>query len=224
MSNPDEAAEQRLLRSISRRNGLRGLVVTAPALVLWWLLSHWMMRRYDIDPRLAMFGTPFLAAPLLGVLIRRLGPDQVRDPRETPRLRWLLKQRSGRIASRVRRVWIVCTLLAVLLWVPAMLFDRGHTSDLTDGWPVLLMLMGTCGPNLPWRLPKAMDEPERARYLVATHRAHAATTLLCVGALILDRYWPGRLPGLITLSLLIGILAQQAGLEVSGARAGPRDA
>ncbi len=224
MVEPDEAIEARLLRSIRRRNVLVGLAVSIPMLTLWWLLSHWLIRRYGIEPHLAMFGTLFGAGPGIVVLLRRLGLDQTRDPRMTPRLHWLMKERSDRTTSRARRFRIAWIFLAVLFFGPIMLFDRGSISDLTDGWVVLMILMGSSGPYLLWQLPKTMDELEQAHYLAATHRAYAVTVLLCVGALILDRCWPGRLPGVITLSLLIGILVQQTGLEMSYRQAVPRDA
>ncbi len=215
MSQPDETIEKRLLRSIKRRNGLKGLAIVIPALTLWWLLSHWLMRRYGIESNIASFGTLLC----IGVLLRWLGLDKARDPRMTSRLHWLLKERSDRITSRTRRFWIVCMGLAIMLWVPIMLFDQRHSSNLADGWTVLLILMGSGRPNLLWRLPKTMDELERAHYLAATQRAYALTVSMCVVALVLDRYWPGRLPGMISLSLLAGILAQQVGLEMHEARA-----
>ena len=224
MVEPDKAAEERLLRSIRRRNVFLGLLITVPILSAWWLLSHWLIRRYGIEPHLAMFGTLFVAGPGIAVLLRRLGLDQVRDPRMTPRLDWLMKEWTDRTLARARRLRIAAVVMAILLLGPIMLFDYGNSSDLTDGWAVLMILMGTGGPNLLWRLPKTMDELEQAHYLAATHRAYAVTVLLCVGALILDRYWPGRLPGVISMSLLIGILVQQTALEMSYRRAVPRDA
>ena len=224
MVEPDKAAEERLLRTIRRRNVFLGLLITVPILSAWWLLSHWLIRRYGIEPHLAMFGTLFAAGPGIAVLLRRLGLDQVRDPRMTPRLDWLIKERTDRTLARARRLRIAAVVMAILLLGPSMLFDYGNSSDLTDGWAVLMILMGTGGPNLLWRLPKTMDELEQAHYLTATHRAYAVTVLLCVGALILDRYWPGRLPGVISMSLLIGILVQQTALEMSYRRAVPRDA
>ncbi len=223
MVEPDEAAEERLLRSIRRRNVLSGLLIFIPVLTLWWVLSHWLIHRYGIERNLATFGTAFVAGPGVAVLLRRLGLDQVRDARMTPRLHWLLKEWSDRTTSRARRFRIACTLLGVLLFAPIMLFDRGGSSDLTNGWLVVMILVGSSGPNLLWRLPTTMDELEQAHYLAATHRAYAVTVSLCVGALILDHYWPGRLPGVITVSLLIGILVQQIGLEMSYRRAIPRD-
>ncbi len=222
MSEPVEAAERQLLRSIGRRNMLKGLLVGTPTIALWWLLSHWLMRRYGVEAHLANFGTLLLVVSCLVVLSRWLGPGQARDPRETPRLRWLMKERSDRMTSRMRRFWIVCITLAVLLWVPGMLFDHDD-HDLTSGWTVVLILMGASGPNLLWRLPKTMDELERAHYLLSTQRAYALTVSLCVGALVLNRTWPGRLPGMINLSLLIGILAQQIALEIHGTRAVAHD-
>ena len=218
MSEPDRAAERQLLRSIRRRSLVKGLVGAIPVVALWWLLSHWIARRYGIEAHLANLGTLLLVTSCLGVLLRWLGLDQLRDPRETPRLRWLLKERSDRITSRARRFWIGSMSLAVLLGAPIMLLDQGGSSDLTDGCMVVLILMGASGPNLPWRLPKTMDELEQAHYL-ASHRAYALTVWLCVGALVLNHYWPGRLAGLISLSLLIGILAQQIGLEIQATRA-----
>ena len=223
MVQPDEVVEERLLRSIRQRNALTGLMVTVPMLILWWLLSHWLIHRYGIEPQLAMFGTLFVAGPGIAVLLRRLGLDQRRDPRMTPRLDRLMKERSDRTTSRVRRLRIASTLLGVLLFGPILLFNLGGSSDLTDGGLVLMILMGNSSPHLLWRLPKTMDELEQAHYLAATHRAYGGTVLLCVGALILDRYWPGRLPSVITVSLLIGILVQQTSLEVSYRRAVPRD-
>ena len=224
MVQSDEAVEARLLRSIRRRNLCLGLLVSIPILILWWFLSHWLIRRYGVEPHLATFGTLFGAGPGIAVLLRRLGLDQARDPRMTPRLHWLMKERTDRTTSRVRRFRIAWVFLAVLFFGPIMLFDRGSSSDLTDGWLILMILMGSSGPYLLWQLPKTMDELEQAHYLAATHRAYAVTVLLCVGALILDRYWPGRLAGVISVSLLIGILVQQTGLEVSYRRAVPRDA
>ena len=224
MVQPDAAVEERLLRSIRQRNAVTGLMVTIPILILWWLLSHWLIRRYGIEPQLAMFGTLFVAGPGIAVLLRRLGLDQVRDPRMTPRLDRLMKERSDRTTSLARRLRIAAAFLAVLLFGPIMLFDLGGSSNLTDGWLVLMILIGSSSPHLLWRLPKTMDELEQAHYLAATHRAYSVTALLCVGALILDRYWPGRLPSSITVSLLVGILVQQTGLEMYYRRAVPRDA
>ena len=224
MVEPVEAAEGRLFRSIRRRNVLLGLLITTPVLILWWLLSHWLARRYGVEPNLAMLGTMFVAGPGITVLFRRLGLDRARDPRMTPRLHWLMKEKSDRALALARRLRIAAVLMAILLLGTSMLFGLGDPADMTDGSLILMLVMGSAGPNLLWRLPKTMDELEQAHYLAATHRAYAVTVVSCMGALILDRYWPGRLAGTITVSLLAGILVQQTGLEVSYRRAVPRDA
>ncbi len=216
MSGIDET-DHRLLRAIHRRRMLNGLVLLVPTMAIWWLLYHWVERRFHVQDNVAQLGTILIVMGVVG-LLSRLGLRPRRDPRETPRLSWLQNERLDRLMSRVRRVQIIGYAL-FLLASPVMLFDRSVSGF---GWGIVVMMVIST-EAFTGRLPKNMDELTLAHQATATRWAYTVTVSCCIAALLLGSHWPARLAGLVTISLLAGAVSYLLVMDTLEARAGHHD-
>ncbi|MCQ8276854.1 hypothetical protein NFI95_00115 [Acetobacteraceae bacterium KSS8] len=219
---PDNQASEddRLLRAIRRRRMAGGPVISVPILAGWWLLSGWIARRYAVQPELVQFST-MLAFLVLGILAPRwLEVPWFRDPRETPRIRWLIQEGSDRY-ERLSRLLLSVGLGGLLLVQCVSLVNLAHpTHELSDGdgvgWAVFIALLG-----VRWRPSDLGDEGAQLRYLIAAHRAFLVTVILCLAAVVADSFHAGLLRPAISAALLAGALTLQLSLMISERRTAP---
>jgi hypothetical protein len=180
-----------------------------------------LKHRWHVPDDLAQFGTMLVVVAGLVGLSRLFPSLDVRDRRETHRLRWLQNEALQRRTSKVRLFWIVAFSLFLLSLVSTLLFPPTPTRSVAGWAPIVFMLIGS--RVFVWSLPADMDELAREHYLRATRVAYLVTVVSCGGALVLDLYWPGRLQTLVIISLLAGLLAHHLVLAVLEKRAAPRD-
>ena len=212
-----QAADEQLLRSIRRRRMAQGLPVMVLVLSAWWLLSRWIARRWDLPPDLVRtaimlaFMVPAVVAP------RWLNGRFGNDPRETPRLRWLIRERADRVLDRSRipmifgigiLLLVQCVMLLGLVRLPS-----GYSGS--DGVTVAVVMGSLC---LRWRPADLGDEGTQLRYLIAANRAFLVTLLSCLGALLLDAFRDGLLRPALEAALLAGSLTLQLSMFIGDRR------
>lgn len=150
---------------------------------------------------------------------RWLGGNPSHDPRETPRLRWLGRERADRKIGG-RSIIVVFGFGLALLGQCLIVLGSGSTNvDLSGSdillWSILGMVLG-----LRWRPADLGDEGAQARYLIAVNRAFLVTLVACLAAIVLDSCWGGgRLRHLLEAALLIGCMTLRLSLIIDERRA-----
>lgn len=216
MSEPENATELDLLRSMQRRNIGKALTFLIPTMALWWLLFHWLEQHFKVQDDLARVGSLVVVAAGTSLLFRQFGWAR-RDARETPGVRRLQEAAFERFGSQSRKFWIVAISFLLLSGLVALYFGQASPTPVMSWGMIIMMMIGS--RTILWKLPKSMNELAQIRYLTANRMAYLVTVVLCVGGLFLNTCWPSQLSALVILSLLAGMLTHQLSLAVLEARA-----
>ena len=218
MSGPESERERGLLRSIGRRRLRRGLVVGPPMVAAWWLLSRWIAQRWNLQPDLVRFVVVFIMA-VPGIFAPDLlGSRLTHDPRETPRLRWLNRERTERRVGRTRTILAVCLGMMLLMQCLAMLAP-GAMNNAASSPDMVVWLVLTIAVSLRWGPADPDDEATQLRSLIAVNRAFVVTLLACLAAITLDTLRGGGvLHPALEAAMLVGCLTLQVSLIIGKPR------